>query len=404
MGRTSSDGITIGRNIIAFIFVIIFVDDNISLANAFNIFCHHPSSKGKAAFPAFRRNLHSLGISKVEPTIVNGVDSWDLQEDWLLVDQVPLFTVHATSRVQTIDGMMHERGDHSSATFWTQLRHSTPLLSYKNEEELENRYRVLRQRQLDKEEITTKYVTGENMIQCGKSPELLTEWWTEKHSHADDHGAGAMMMGGELLNGSRIWFPLSQAGTLQGNQLRSLDDWHGDDHEQWNYAEAMGGHVYELCMPRQHHTTKKTMTRKSIDSSAINSEIVPWLSSRNGSIFAIFTASILSAAIAFSADPLHQATGTSAAQVTPTPITIIVQSSRLPSSSPPTMVRTASSTNGATDITEMSLSAQRAHQELKVEREKTTVQHVQERLKLDELKLKDLINEENKQEAIKYGF
>ena len=400
-----------GRNIIASIFVIIFVHDNISLANAFNLFCHHPSSKRKATFPAFRRNSHSLGISKVEPTNVdfNSVDSWDLQEDWLLVDQVLLFTVHATSRVQTIDGMMHERGDHSSATFWTQLRHSTPLLSYKNEEELENRYRVLRQRQLDKEESNTKNVTGEkgmggNMIQCGKSPELLTEWWTEKHSHADDHGAGAMMMGGELLNGSRIWFPLSQAGTLQGNQLRSFDDWHGDDHEQWNYAEAMGGHIYELCMPRQHHTTKKNMTRKSIGSSAINSEIVPWLSSRNGSIFAIFTASILSAAIAFSGDPLRQATGTSAAQVTPPPVTIIVQSSRLPLSSPPNMVRTTSSTNGATDITEMSLSAQRARQELKVEREKMTVQHVQDRLKIDELKLKDLINEENKQEAIEYGF
>jgi hypothetical protein len=398
-----------GRNIIAFVFVVIFVDDTISLANAFNSFCHHPSSKGKATLPAFRRNPHSLGISNVEPTNLdfNDVDSWELQEDWLLMDQVPLFTVHATSRVQTIGGMMHERGDHSSATFWTQLRHSTPLLSYKNEEELENRYRVLRQRQFDEEESNTNYVTGEkgmggkNMIQCGKSPELLTEWWTEKYSHADDHGAGAMMMGGELLNGSRIWFPLSQAGTLQGNHLRSLDDWHGDDHEQWNYAEAMGGHVYELCIPRRHHTTKKDTTRKSIDISAINSEIVPWLSSRNGSIFAIFTASILSAAIAFSADPLRQATGTSAAQITPTPITIIVQRSRLPSSSPTSI---CPYTNGATDITEMSLSAQRAHQELKVEREKTTVQHVQDRLKLDELKLKDLIKEENRQEAIKYGF
>ena len=54
---------------------------------------------------------------------------------------------------------------------------------------------------------------------CGSSPELLTNWWMEEHSSSSgiNLSGGAMMMGGELLNGSRIWFPLSQTGTLAGS-------------------------------------------------------------------------------------------------------------------------------------------------------------------------------------------
>ena len=81
-----------------------------------------------------------------------------------------------------------------------------------------------------------------------------------------------MMMGGELLNGSRIWFPLSQTGTLAGSTRPSLSHVlysdavpstspHGrgrgrgailgnaSHSQQLNYAEAIGGSIYELGMP-----------------------------------------------------------------------------------------------------------------------------------------------------------
>jgi hypothetical protein len=305
-----------------------------------------------------------------------------------------------------MDGMVHDRGGQLAATFWTQLKHATPLLSYRTEEELENRYRVLHElEEMGKLGHNLKSGSNGRMIQSGKSPELLTDWWIENHSNSDR--GGATMMGGILLNGSRIWFPLSQAGTLQGtNQWdRCCDDKEGANSEQWNYAVAMGGNIYELGMPRQQHQTPNIdSTSKSIDDSKLSSNVVPWLSSRNGSMFAIFTASVLSAVIAFGGDPLHRSTNLAATHCTRTPVVLDIQSSQLPSSSPSTMLRDVSSSQGIIDVNELSLSAQRARQELKVERDKMTMTKIQDRLKLDELKLKELRNEENRQDAIKYGF
>jgi len=113
-------------------------------------------------------------------------------------------------------------------TFWTQLRQSTPLLSYRTEEELECRYRKILQDQGAREnkDMDGNSSTSRSRIRskskaysCGSSPELLTNWWMEEHSSSSgiNPSAGAMMMGGELLNGSRIWFPLSQTGTLAGS-------------------------------------------------------------------------------------------------------------------------------------------------------------------------------------------
>ena len=365
---------------------------------------HRISNGNRNVFPTRKGHSNLRNIRKNEELKTSNLDNllgWDLQEDWLLSDQVPLFTMNATSRIDTVGEAMQER----TVTFWTQLKHSTPILSVRSEDDLESRYRLLLQREMD--EANKKcHVNDEKkgkkkmMTPCGKSPELLTKWWIENRSYTDDHRYGNMMVGGILLNGSRIWFPLSKAGTLNGNRLYHLDYLQKDTYEEWNYAESIGGQIYELGIRCKVHASEKNFAVTSMSSTA-HKDIVPWLSSRTQSISAIFVASILSALVAFSTDPLNRSSLLTTSQATQTPIVVNVQSSRQSSLLPLTA---PSSTQMASDVTELSISAQRARQELKVERDKMTVERVQDRLKMDELKLKELIKEENKQEAIKYGF
>jgi len=56
------------------------------------------------------------------------------------------------------------------------------------------------------------------------------------------------------------------------------------------------------------------------------------------------------------------------------------------------------------DRTDMTIKEQRAMQELRVERDKMILQSTQGKLQMDEFKLKELVKEENRLEAISYGF
>eukprot|EP01083_Nonionella_stella_P269685 912700_1 len=323
---------------------------------------------------------------------------------------------------------------------------------------------------MDRNTSTSRSRSKSKTCDCGSSPELLTNWWMEEHSSSSGNVAigGAMMMGGELLNGSRIWFPLSQTGTLAGStrpswshilysDAASSTSPHGtrgrgrgailgnaSHSQQLNYAEAIGGNIYELGMPavsstdHSHAAGSNSETGKEMNifdqiSGAVSFRArtprntlsqgttdTPWLSSCSGSMFAILTASLLSAAIAFHSDPLQHSNKYSNVPIpsasNPPAMIVHVERSQLSSSlqrsSSPVIVSrgssTATTTNpgsagsaGAIEVTDLSIGAQRARQELRVERDKTTIVRIQDRLKMDEQKLAELRIEELRNQGLK---
>jgi len=341
---------------------------------------------------------------------------WDMKEDWMLQDQVALFTV-VSSGSSSISH--HGRGKDSpntAVTFWTQLRHSTPLLSHRSEKDLENRYKILydqnrssRNENSNNNDNNSGKAATKEMVQCGPSPEFLTDWWMEEYSSSPRDGSGTVMVGGALMNGRNIWFPLKHAGELFGARRESNNDYAGEgsNAKYFNYAEAIGGFIYELGTPRAQHSnaieSNLHIKQTDVDRKSSSSSMMNWLwISRNSAVISIIAASVLSALIAFSSDPLqHQSMTcpyeTQVANNNPSPpITVVLYGKRseVPSSSG----------TGATELVELSTSAQRARQELRVERDKMTISRIQDKLKLDELKLKELQQEEMRLEANEYGF
>jgi hypothetical protein len=190
-------------------------------------------------------------------------DDWDLRDDWALQDSVPRYTV----------GM-------ESATFWTQLRHSTPELAKRSEAELEKRYKEW-------------YSSAEDLllVECGTSPVLLSDWRVSTALSSSSTASkqtttpSTTMMSGSLPNGSHIWFPLKCAGTLGDYPMSScnsnaasseipitqdtLDDCFisaSMTMHTSSYAESTGGIVYELGAPRcEAHKVYHDNSRGSID-------------------------------------------------------------------------------------------------------------------------------------------
>ena len=67
----------------------------------------------------------------------------------------------------------------------------------------------------------------------------------------------------------------------------------------------------------------------------------------------------------------------------------------------PTIVTTGALSSSST---ELSIAAQRARQELKVEREKMGLVRLQDKIEADEAKLNDLKREESRQEVVRNSF
>lgn len=195
--------------------------------------------------------------SKAEENNERSYNDWDLREDWALQDSVPTYTVGT-----------------EAATFWTQLRHSTPELAKRSEAELEKRY-------------SEWYSSAEDslLVQCGPSPLILSDWEISSKNNPSPSSkqstttSTTTIMSGSLPNGSRIWFLLKCAGTL-GDDSKSyretpqnritqdtLDDCFISASLMMHmsgYAESTGGVVYELGAPRC-EAHKIHRPRESID-------------------------------------------------------------------------------------------------------------------------------------------
>eukprot|EP00536_Pseudo-nitzschia_multiseries_P007754 jgi/Psemu1/18655/gm1.18655_g len=187
---------------------------------------------------------------------------WGLREEWALQDSVPRYTIGT-----------------DVATFWTQLKHSTPEFASWTEDELEDRYREFYSHSKDS-----------LLVECGPSPTLLSDWWIASSNSNSNSADKVTMMGGSLLNGSEIWFPLEYAGTLGEDPRRTsssevitkdtLDDCYISTFmtlHTSSYAESMDGIVYELGFPRceanKIHGPRSSNTNSNTNSSSGNTNI-----------------------------------------------------------------------------------------------------------------------------------
>jgi len=361
-------------------------------------------------------------------------NGWDLREDWALQDAVPRYTVGRT--------MISSEASTSGATFWTQLRHSTPALATNTEKDLKERYSLLQQRQKQQFEKSSAANDIPKLIQSGASPTLLSDWWVSSPSSSSIASPTSMtsttMMSGILESGSKIWFPLQCAGTI-GDQPTStttantgtiipsdiisqdaLDDFFISSSmtlHTSSYAISIGGMVYELGKP-QRQQQQQIIIGESRDSNnnigTRNSDVgdhdniilinhlkkmtTSIITKNAGMVFSIIAASTISAcitagyvtAIKTTADytTLHN-------NANQKQIVAITKSSSSPSSSKYARV----TTENRVTVPEYTVSEQRARQELRVGRDKRHMVLLQDRLERDEVKLTELRQEESRLEV-----
>jgi len=251
-------------------------------------------------------------------------------------------------------------------------------------------------------------------------------------------------MGGTLPNGSQIWFPLKCAGTLgeedpnrtfsssaeQGITKDVLDDCYISAFitlHTSSYAESTADVVYELGFPRceankvhgprsgisrrstatptptptvgskqvgahdasvDHHHQEGAATALGEQLDKLRHEFVSKATQNAGVILATST---LSACVALGYVG-GQPSSSSSSVVHDREANIVATNQNKPSSS------------SSSSKIQLTVNEQRARAELKVGRDKRSLVLMQERLKEDELKLKELQKEESRLEAAEWGF
>lgn len=333
-------------------------------------------------------------------------DDWDLREDWALQDSVPRYTVGTTE----------------TATFWTQLKHSTPELGKRTESELEERYKDW-------------YKSSEDslLVECGPSPRILSDWRVDS-VHSSKSASAVTMMSGSLDDGSRIWFPLKCAGTVGDDPMRCYISPQTPVIAQdtlvdcfisasmtlhtSSYAESTAGIVYELGAPRceahRDHRAATTILDGGIHSipsataehegeleedvlfshlDRLSKTLVSVAGNNAGTILTTVVVSTLSACLTlgFVSGPIAAA-----------PIS--------PSASPPLVHEKQERGDivavgrSSQESPELTISEKRARAELRVGRDKRSLVLMEQRLEKDEANLEELRKEEYRLEAAEWGY
>lgn len=325
------------------------------------------------------------------------IDGWDLREDWALQDSVPRYTVGT-----------------ELATFWTQLRHSTPELARWSEEELEQRYKEW-------------YNSAEDslLVECGPSPVLLSDW---RVSTAKDSAKSKQtintIMSGSLPNGSHIWFPLKCAGTLGDEPTAAstkspisqdaLDDCFISASLAMHisgYAESTGGVVYELGAPRcETHKLYEPRSDQNVGVSSISKGVgdddfledtVGYMDRIHKGLVSLASRNVgaLSTLVAASTLTAYLTLGYANSLIVASPsVTQDRQGNIVSASNKEDRMYILS------EGREFTISEKRARAELKVGRDKRSLVMMQELLQRDEAKLEELRQEENRLEAAEWGF
>jgi len=327
---------------------------------------------------------------------------WSKKAEWALVDIVPKYTVYSTST------------EGSVVTFWTQLLHSTmEIQSKRSEMEAWRRYKELCNDMRYKKDTENK-----ELQPAGPSPSLLQDWRIMD-------GEKTIFIGGTLSeNGNRIWFPLQSIGRLANDPMGELMM---NDSTSWSllnptsleggYAEASGGTIYELgyaakaltsttTNPIRNDFQMETATtiKEEGKSKQLMDKLNSMLSGQNSSniegavatISAVLATSILSLYIGFGMGAgTAFSSGANVARTTLPPSSLpkaVIVLKTLPPSSSSTS--TSTSTSASTTMVGPSATELRARQETRVLRERRLIDNVSRRLEVDEMKLVDLMKQE----------
>ena len=226
-----------------------------------------------------------------------GLEKWTMEEDWALVDNLPLFTVSSTIETRT---------------FWTQLWSANPIIfSTKGPEDLYKRaIELKKERDLREEQqkVESKKFENDHLI-FGASPPVLENWKI-------DPDAKENMVVGQVTTkdnpGKRtVWFHYHVIGRLQGdpfvdNSSLTASLFPG------GFIEAVGGRIYELGQPlsldewgKQTNLFGNQKEAIAIDSRRNDKEvsrISQWLlPGSTAAITAFLSSTILSACIGYGA-------------------------------------------------------------------------------------------------------
>lgn len=338
------------------------------------------------------RNIRFDAGNQEGPDVDNEGESinWTMEEDWALIDNLPLFTVSTTSETKT---------------FWAQLWSANPILFAKKQpHDLQQRIQEL-QREINRRETSEKENggIGRKSLVFGDSPPVLDNWKLDLEQHGNK-------IGGQLversLGGRRtIWFHYHSIGRLEGDpfadQASSVTPL-----LPGGYIEAIGGRIYELGQPMlldkwDQVETRKIPTiekyhidRKDYDGGDEHSSTSRWwLPSSTAAISALVSSTILSACIGYGAGLSIIQDGSNHHHIPqPTPTMLTVETVLAgPSQSSSSMIVPATKSSDPNALP--SIQERQARAQYRVLREERLLKKISQRLEVDKQNLKQLDNE-----------
>lgn len=335
-------------------------------------------------------------------------ENWTMEEDWVLLDNLPLFTV--SSKTET-------------KTFWTQLWSANAIhFSTKQPEDLYRRVLELegeRSLTLKRQETKLQNVQKNRDQQSqsltfGASPPVLENWKIDLNAN-NNRVVGQVVTKG-VIGRRTIWFDYHVIGRLEGDPFA---DTFSSDVSLFpgGYIEAAGGRVYELGQPISLHECGKEETnnlsnkleKTNVDPGRGNDELPTisrwWLPGSTATISALVSSTILSACIGYGAglsmiqDGTYHHQTTSQSSRMPTVETVLTSPSQNGIKMPPQLssskvaaAATKSSTisNNSYPDQKPSIEEIRTRTQYKILREERLLKNISQRLELDKQNLKQL--------------
>lgn len=296
--------------------------------------------------------LNGTDIHSIEAHELLG--PWTPRHDWLLSDIVPRYTVKNEKHI---------------ATSWGQIR-SKPAFRDFSEDELKGRHDAL------VEGSSARERSGENLP-------VVHDWWVER---------GNVVRG--TVDGRSVWFTARKGGAFEEAASPERDIFSAN-----GFVEASDDSIYELGVSVG-RGTKEDAAESSAPFEAALGAVAK--ESRRSILVAILASSLVSGGLAFN---IGEAMGSysqmiAARSPTVSSATIVVRPAAQSVAPQPLDANREQSE----EVTMLSISEQRARQELRVIREKKAMAIIDERLKVDEQKLSELQREETRMEGERLGF
>lgn len=333
-----------------------------------------------------------------------GSVNWTLEEDWALIDNLPLFTVSSTLETKT---------------FWTQLWSANAILfSTKKTEDLYRRVQELEyQRDARLERHETKFQKRSPSLRFGSSPPVLENWKIDMEGN-DNRVVGQVDI--ESSGHRTIWFHYHMIGRLTGDPFADKSSsvvslFPG------GYIEAVGGRVYELGQPMLLDKWE-TKTNSELNNQQQKIDVGPvrgddessatsrwWIPGSTAAISALVSSTILSACIGYGAG-LSIIQDSSYHHTTPPPPKMLTVETvlagpsqkgyKIPSQSSALAAgtRQSSISDSLSPDQRPSTEELRTRTEYKVLREEQLLKKISQRLELDKQTLKQLEEQQQQQQ------